>query len=129
MAYCSANQLILLLAYTLDKTWASCYDHGQIRDHIPSGVMTMPEIGVLELKTHASAIIRSVREQRTRYVITRRGKPVGLLLPLDEGTYPAGTDVQAGGGAWDELVRLGEEIGRGWPPDLTGAEVVSAMRR
>jgi prevent-host-death family protein len=89
----------------------------------------MPEIGVLDLKTHASAIIRSVREQRTRYVITQRGKPVGLLLPLDEGTYPSNADASAGAGAWDEIVRLGEEIGNGWPPGLTGAEVLSSMRR
>ncbi len=44
----------------------------------------MPDIGVRELKTHTSEIVRNVREQRTRYVITYRGRPVGLLLPFDE---------------------------------------------
>jgi prevent-host-death family protein len=44
----------------------------------------MPDIGVRELKTHASEIIRQVRERRERYVITHRGRPVGVLMPLDE---------------------------------------------
>ena len=37
----------------------------------------MPDIGVRELKTHASEIVRNVREQRARYVVTYRGQPVG----------------------------------------------------
>lgn len=39
----------------------------------------MPEIGVRELKTRASEIIRTVRDHRARYVVTRRGRPVGVL--------------------------------------------------
>jgi hypothetical protein len=31
--------------------------------------------------------------------------------------------------AWDELTRLGEEIGRGWRSPLTSAELLSDMRR
>lgn len=30
----------------------------------------MPDIGVRQLKTHASEIIREVREERAQYVIT-----------------------------------------------------------
>jgi prevent-host-death family protein len=90
----------------------------------------MAEVGVRELKTRASEIIRDVREQRTRYVITHRGRPVGLLIPLEE----AGSGSLAATGeptttAWDELVRLGEEIGRGWHSPLTSTEILSEMRR
>ncbi|GAB4537694.1 MAG: hypothetical protein Kow0063_24830 [Anaerolineae bacterium] len=90
----------------------------------------MAEVGVRELKARASEIIRAVREQRARYVITHRGRPVGVLMPLEE----AGSGSQATGGepvtaAWDELVRLGEEIGRGWRSSLTSAELLSEMRR
>jgi prevent-host-death family protein len=90
----------------------------------------MAEVGVRELKTRASEIIRDVREQRTRYVITHRGHPVGLLIPLEE----AGSGSPAATGeptttAWDELVRLGEEIGRGWRSPLTSTEILSEMRR
>jgi hypothetical protein len=31
--------------------------------------------------------------------------------------------------AWEELSRLGKEIGRGWESPLTGAELLSQMRR
>jgi prevent-host-death family protein len=87
----------------------------------------MPDIGVRELKTHASEIVRKVREQRARYVVTYRGQPVGVLLPLDETPPPATPEDKSA--AWDELVRLGEEIGRGWKSPKTGAELLSEMRR
>ena len=90
----------------------------------------MPDIGVRELKARASEIIQNVRERRARYVITYRGRPVGLLMPLDEVRAtpmpPAGEPAMA---AWEELTRLGEEIGRGWRSPLTGAELLSEMRR
>jgi prevent-host-death family protein len=90
----------------------------------------MPEVGVRELKARASEIIREVREQRTRYVITHRGRPVGLLIPLEESgasALPAAGEPTTA--AWDDLVRLGEEIGRGWRSPLTSAELLSEMRR
>ena len=88
------------------------------------------EIGVRELKTRASESVRAVRERRARYLITYRGRPVGLLLPLDEA--PPGEGVPSGearADAWGELTRLGEEIGRGWQSPQTSAELLSEMRR
>jgi prevent-host-death family protein len=90
----------------------------------------MAEIGVRELKTNASEIIREVRERRARYTVTYRGRPVGMLIPLEEArsaVLPTTGDVTSS--AWDELVRLGEEIGRGWRSPLTSAELLSEMRR
>ena len=69
-------------------------------------------------------------ETLRRYVITHRGRPVGLLIPLEEGgaaALPATGDLVPT--AWDELVRLGEEIGRGWQSSLTSTEILSEMRR
>ncbi len=90
----------------------------------------MPDIGVRDLKTHASEIVRAVREESARYVVTYRGRPVGVLAPLE--ALPA-VEAQLGGKpaitAWDELMRLGEEIGRGWQSPLTSAELLSEMRR
>jgi prevent-host-death family protein len=90
----------------------------------------MPDIGVRELKIHASEIVRDVRERRARYVITYRGQPVGLLIPLDE-TSPAkpGPISESATVIWEELTRLGEEIGRGWRSSLTSTELLSEMRR
>jgi len=90
----------------------------------------MAQVGVRELKARASEIIRAVRDRRARYLITYRGRPVGVLLPLDE----VGRGETVAGGAqgddvWDELTRLGEEIGRGWRSPLTSAEILSDMRR
>jgi prevent-host-death family protein len=84
---------------------------------------------VRELKTHASEIVRNVRERRARYVITYRGRPVGILAPLE--TAPEGGEPtsEPATGAWDELTRLGEEIGRGWQSPLTAAQLLSEMRR
>ncbi len=44
----------------------------------------MPQVGVRELKNRTSEIMRAVREEKAEYIITYQGKPVGLLLPLDE---------------------------------------------
>jgi prevent-host-death family protein len=88
----------------------------------------MPEVGVRQLKTHASEILREVREQRARYVITYRGRPVGVLAPLE--TPPDSEAPLADPGTtWEELTRLGEEIGREWQSPLTSAELLSEMRR
>ena len=90
----------------------------------------MPQVGVRELKARASEIVRAVRDRRARYVITHRGRPVGLLLPLDEASRSeAVADGAQGADAWEELTRLGEEIGRGWRSPLTSTELLSEMRR
>ena len=90
----------------------------------------MAEIGVRELKARASEIIRDVRERRARYTVTYRGRPVGLLVPLEEaGMASPSPATEPTTAAWDELVRLGEEIGRGWRSPLTSTELLSEMRR
>jgi prevent-host-death family protein len=90
----------------------------------------MPDVGVRELKARASEIVRDVRERRARYVITYRGRPVGILAPLE--TMPQGEVLlgnEQGADAWEELTRLGEEIGRGWQSSLSSGELLSQMRR
>lgn len=86
----------------------------------------MPEIGIRELKTHASEIIRQIRDEQVRYVITYHGRPVGLLLPLEEPEVRP--DLQAAD-PWDELIQLGQEIAEGWQSDQTAAEILTEMRR
>ncbi len=88
----------------------------------------MSEIGVRKLKTHASEIVRSVREERARYVITQRGRPVAVLIPLEEPSSPASPVVNAAT-VWADLDRLGEEIGRSWQSPLTSVELLTDMRR
>jgi prevent-host-death family protein len=88
----------------------------------------MPEIGIRELKARASEIVRAVRDRRARYTVTYRGRPVGVLVPLGEAP-PAEAADEPGTAVWEELTRLGEEIGQGWTASQTGAELLSEMRR
>lgn len=44
----------------------------------------MPTVGIKELKDRASEIIRKVREDQAPYIITLRGKPSAMIIPLDE---------------------------------------------
>jgi len=85
----------------------------------------MDEIGIRELKTHASEIVRQVRERRAKYTITYRGHPVGMLVPMPPDGAPTRDDDEI----WNDLLRLGEEIGRGWTSPLTSDEILSQMRR
>jgi prevent-host-death family protein len=43
----------------------------------------MAEIGVKELKATASAVIEQV-ESGAAYVVTKRGRPAAVLLPIEE---------------------------------------------
>jgi len=87
------------------------------------------EVGVRELKVHAAEIVRGVRTAGARYTITYRGRPVGVLLPAAEAAAPIGTGQEPSATAWNELVRLGEEIGRGWRKRGTSTRILSTMRR
>ena len=88
----------------------------------------MPQVGVRELKARVSEIVREVRDRHVRYTITYRGRPVAVLLPL-ESAQPAETVAGQGAATWEELSRLGEEIGQGWRSAQTSAELLSEMRR
>ncbi len=50
-------------------------------DHVERSPVA--EIGVKELKTTASAVIERV-EAGAAYVVTKRGRPVAVLRPVDE---------------------------------------------
>ncbi|MBM3145664.1 MAG: type II toxin-antitoxin system Phd/YefM family antitoxin [Chloroflexi bacterium] len=92
----------------------------------------MPDIGIRELKTRASEIVRTVREERARYVVTHRGRPVAILMPLDTTEASALShriQTESPGPAWDKLNSLGEEIGREWQSGKSALEILSEMRR
>ena len=88
----------------------------------------MTEVGIRELKAKASQILEDVGERGARYVITRRGRPVGLLVPIERAA-PPGTGSPAPAEVWRELERLGDEMARGWASEKTSHEIVSELRR
>lgn len=44
----------------------------------------MPQVGVRELRDQASKILRQVREEKRKYIITHQGRPIALLVPVDQ---------------------------------------------
>jgi len=81
----------------------------------------MPEVGVRELKTRVSQIIRDVRERRAYYTITYRGRPVGLLTPLEE-ARPATN-------GWTAYARLAETLRQAWPAEQRTQSLMDEIRR
>jgi prevent-host-death family protein len=87
----------------------------------------MSVIGIRELKTHASEIVRRVSEEGQRYIVTRHGRPQAVIVPVED-VQPE-LSYQAGLSSWDELVELGQQIGRAWKSTQTSAEILSEIRR
>jgi prevent-host-death family protein len=82
------------------------------------------EIGIRELKSRASEVVRTVKEERARYVITQRGKPAALIIPLDATPPEKSADE-----VWERLLKIGEEPGKGWQSEKSAVEILSEMRR
>jgi len=84
----------------------------------------MEEIGIRELKARASEVVRAVKERRARYIITQRGRPAAVLVPLDALAPQPNTDE-----VWARLERIREELGKGWQSEKSAVEILSEMRR
>jgi len=82
------------------------------------------EIGIRELKKRVSEIVRAVKEDRARYVITQRGKPAALIIPLD-----AEPPIDKGDEVWQNLMKIRDELGKGWQSEKSAVEILSEMRR
>lgn len=93
----------------------------------------MPQVGIRELKNDTSEIIRAVREERAEYVVTLRGRPVALIVPVDEGWAEAEASRAArqrdDAAFWERMAALGAEIAAKWQSDKTGVELVAEQRR
>jgi prevent-host-death family protein len=94
----------------------------------------MPQIGIRELKNEASGIIRSVREERVEYVVTHRGRPVAVILPVDETWQEAEAEraaaaVRGDADFWDRMAALRAEIAAQWRNDKSAVELIGEQRR
>ena len=86
----------------------------------------MERIGIRELKTHASRIIQEVEEHGARYVITRRGQPVAVLVPASSLPPDRTADREQ---ALARFFALGDELSRQAKTDKSALEILSEMRR
>ena len=79
----------------------------------------MTTVGIRELKTNTSEIVRRVRELGEIIDITHRGEVVARLIPA----HPTVTPIEELNGLWAEMDRLAEEVSAQWigRPDAVGA--------
>jgi prevent-host-death family protein len=82
-------------------------------------------VGVRELKAHAARIVRSVRETRASYIVTHRGRAVGMLLPVD--AEPVSHE--DGTSAWTTFLEAGRRLQRAMPARTSIVKLLSDSRR
>ncbi|KXK15142.1 MAG: prevent-host-death family protein [Chloroflexi bacterium OLB14] len=84
----------------------------------------MEEIGIRELKARASDVVRAVKEQRARYVVTQRGKPVAVIIPMDA-VLPEKRDDES----WNKLMEIRKKLAKRKRNKKNSVEILSEMRR
>ena len=82
-------------------------------------------VGVRELKAQAARIVRSVRETRASYVVTHRGRPVGVLLPIDAVADESPDD----DAAWTTFLEAGRRLQQTIRPGTSVVKLLSDSRR
>jgi prevent-host-death family protein len=94
----------------------------------------MPNVGVKELKDQATEILRTVREEQAQYIVTYHGRPVAVLLPVDEAWRRADEDravraVRPNPDLLADLEALRAEIDASWSSAKTAVELIAEGRR
>lgn len=92
------------------------------------------QVGVRELKNDASEIIRMVREERAEYVVTYRGQPVAVILPVSESVRQVQNEQVLAASRpdeefWEQLDRLGQELDAQWKSEKSAVELIAEQRR
>ncbi len=85
----------------------------------------MRSIGMRELEKNAGRVLRHVRRKRKAVIVTRRGRPIARIVPLDDMSQTA----RPAGALWDEMDALAAEISAAWKGTVSGADAVSEGRR
>ncbi len=94
----------------------------------------MHSIGIRDLKNQTTEVLRTVREEHAEYVVTHYGKPVAMIVPIDQYEQQVSKRKIAASTSLNDRVEaewdlLRAEIGRAWATDLTAAEAVAEQRR
>ncbi|MBI3264257.1 MAG: type II toxin-antitoxin system Phd/YefM family antitoxin [Acidobacteria bacterium] len=101
-----------------------------MRDHLGDRPkLSKKVVGVRELKTHAARILRHVRDARASYILTHRGRAVGVILPLDPADGTSQTSEDADAAAWNAFLRAGRRLEGRFRPGVSGVRLLSATRR
>jgi prevent-host-death family protein len=103
-----------------------------VRDHIretPPPASARKSVGVRELKTHAARILRRVRESRAEYLVTHRGRTIGVILPVDSEDTAAPVALADTTTAWKAFLQAGRRLERRFAPGRSGVRNLSRSRR
>jgi len=104
-----------------------------MRDHLKAlsrGGPIQKLVGVRELKANAACILRQVRDSRASYILTHRGRAVGVILPVDPiNDRLHAMDDSDGSQAWDRFMQAGRRLERRFRPAVSGVRLLSSMRR
>lgn len=84
------------------------------------------KVGIRELKAGAAGILRHVREQHATYVVTLRGRAVGVLMPI-EAAPPA--EEKAPAQAWNAFLGAGRRLQRAFRSGRGAVADLSSSRR
>ncbi len=91
----------------------------------------MPVIGVRELRERTAEVLHEVRDQKAEYVITYQGRPIALLLPVDEKVLEEAV-VQAAKqnvtGRWESYARTAGQVRQNWPAQEDTQELLDDIR-
>ncbi len=85
----------------------------------------MSVVGIRELKTNTSEIVRRVRELGEVVDITYRGEVVARLIPARP-IVAADDELNR---LWAEMDRLAEEVAATWTGSLSAVDAVREVRR
>ena len=86
-------------------------------------------VGVRELKANAARIIREVRDSRASYILTHRGRAVGVILPLDPDGHSTASEDSDSAAAWNRFIHAGQRLQRRFRAGVSGVRILSSMRR
>ena len=84
----------------------------------------MAAVGIRELKTNTSEIVRRVRERGEIIDITYHGEVVARLVPVQPPPAPEATAAVLA-----DLDQLAAEIAAAWPSGVSAVEAVRDVRR
>jgi prevent-host-death family protein len=89
-------------------------------------------IGMRDLRQRAAEVLRRIREEKTKFIITYRGKPVALLSPLDaKDADEEITEIDKPGTAegWETYTQAADAVRNRWPTSLKTETVLDEIRR
>lgn len=94
----------------------------------------MPQVGIRELKNETSEIIRAVREDQAEYVVTFRGQPVAVILPVGQAMQHRSAEQllfesREHADFWARMDALAAEIDAAWTSEKSAVELIEEQRR